>query len=69
MAPPCGGAKEKWSLSRFLRPIRQWPKLGTLLREDSTFSIVGVVDDPQLSPMIAQPHVNVVLAMCRCASG
>jgi len=47
----CAAAKEKWSLSRFFRPIRNAPSLEQLLREDSTFSIVGVVDDPQLSPI------------------
>jgi hypothetical protein len=39
-------AKEKWSLSRFFRPIRQCAEAEQLLREDSTFSIAGVVDDP-----------------------
>src|SRR5260370_16320345 len=37
--------------------------LEQLLREDSTFSIVGVVDDPAaISLLIDQNHVNVVLA-------
>ena len=37
--------------------------LEQLLREDSTFSIVGVVDDPTaISLLIDQNHVNVVLA-------
>jgi DNA-binding NarL/FixJ family response regulator len=37
--------------------------LEQLLREDSTFSIVGVVDDPAAIPLlIDQNHVNVVLA-------
>jgi two-component system, NarL family, response regulator YdfI len=37
--------------------------LEQLLREDSTFSIVGVVDDPAaISLLIDQNHANVVLA-------
>ena len=37
--------------------------LEQLLREDSTFSIVGVVDDPAaISLLIDQNHVNVILA-------
>src|SRR6266487_4387090 len=37
--------------------------LEQLLREDSTFSVVGVVDDPAaISLLIDQNHVNVVLA-------
>jgi DNA-binding NarL/FixJ family response regulator len=37
--------------------------LEQLLREDSTFSIVGAVDDPTaISLLIDQNHVNVVLA-------
>src|SRR5258708_39610792 len=64
MAPPCGGGQGKMlAIAIFSADPAMRRSLEQLPREDSTLSIVGVVDDPTaISLLIDQNHVNVVLA-------
>src|SRR5258706_3483324 len=64
MAPPCGGGQEKMvAIAIFSADPAMRRSLEQLPREDSTLSIVGVVDDPTaISLLIDQNHVDVVLA-------
>src|SRR2546428_10258942 len=64
MAPPCGGSQGKMvAIAIFSADPAMRRSLEQLLREDSSFSIVGVVDDlAAISLLIDQNHVNVVLA-------
>src|SRR5260221_2363904 len=64
MAPPCGGGQGKMvAIAIFSADPAMRRSLEQLPREDSTLSIVGVVDDPTaISPLIDQNHIDVVLA-------
>jgi CheY-like chemotaxis protein len=65
MAPPCAAAGQgkMVAIAIFSADPAMRRSLEQLLREDSTFSIVGVVDDPAaISLLIDQNHANVVLA-------
>jgi DNA-binding NarL/FixJ family response regulator len=64
MARPCGGGQGKMvAIAIFSADPAMRRSLEQLPREDSTLSIVGVVDDPvSISRLIDENHVDVVLA-------